>query len=195
MIFLKLFWVFTKIGIVNFGGGYAMLSLIQAEVVQRQGWLTAGEFTDIVAISQMTPGPIGINAATYIGYSAVVSAGYPPILGILGSTIATLSVVWLPFILMFFLSYLLLRYKNKPWIRSVFSTLRPTIIGLIASAALLLMTEDNFGNPNTSLGQFVASALLFTSAFVAVYRYRANPLLVLSCAAGLGILIYGLVLQ
>lgn len=194
MIFLKLFWVFTQIGIVNFGGGYAMLSLIQAEVVQHEGWLTAGEFTDIVAISQMTPGPIGINAATYVGYSAVVSAGYPPVLGVVGSLIATLSVLWLPFLLMMLLSYLLLRYKDKPWMRGIFSTLRPTIVGLIASAAILLMTEENFGSPNDPIGQFGVSCLLFGAAFLAVYRYKQNPLLILGCAAGVGVLVYGFIL-
>lgn len=194
MIFLQLFWVFTKIGIVNFGGGYAMLSLIQSEVVQQHGWLSASEFTDIVAISQMTPGPIGINAATYVGYSAVVSAGYPPAFGVLGSVIATLSVMWLPFVLMIFLSYLLLRYKDKPWMRGIFSALRPTIVGLIASAALLLMTRENFGDPRAFSGQFVVSTLLFVAAFVAVYRYKVSPLLVLGCAAVVGVMVYGFIL-
>lgn len=194
MIFLQLFWVFSKIGIVNFGGGYAMLSLIQAEVVQQHGWLSAGEFTDIVAISQMTPGPIGINAATYVGYSAVVGAGYPPALGVLGSLIATLSVLWLPFLLMVLLSVLLLRYKDRPWMRGIFAALRPTIVGLIASAAILLMTEENFGSPSEQIGQFAVSLVLLLTAFVAVYRYRANPLLVLGCGALVGLLVYGFVL-
>ena len=76
MIFLYLFYTFFKIGLFGFGGGYAMLSLIQGEVVTRYHWINAGEFTDIVAISQMTPGPIGINSATYVGYTAVLNAGY-----------------------------------------------------------------------------------------------------------------------
>lgn len=194
MIFWQLFWVFTRIGIVNFGGGYAMLSLIQTEVVQHEGWLTAQEFTDIVAISQMTPGPIGINAATYVGYSAVISAGYPPALGVLGSVIATLSVVWLPFVLMVALSYLLLRYKDRPWMKGIFAALRPAIVGLIASAAILLMTEENFGSPTTSLPQFFTSCLLFVIAFVAVYRYKQSPLLILGCSACVGMLLYGFVL-
>ena len=80
MIFFKLFLVFSKIGIVNFGGGYAMLSLIQDEVVRKEGWLSSGEFTDIVAVSQMTPGPLGINIATYVGYTSVLNDGYPRLL-------------------------------------------------------------------------------------------------------------------
>lgn len=191
MIFLKLFWTFSKIGIVNFGGGYPMLSLIQSEVVVREGWLTATEFTDIVAVSQMTPGPIGINAATYVGYASVVQAGYPPALGVVGSAIATLSIIWLPFLLMLLLSRMLLRYKDHPLLQSVFRTLRPAIIGLIAAAALLLMTQDNFGSPSDSPGQFVLSVLLFAGAFVGVYRYRQSPLVLIGLSALLGVLVYG----
>ena len=117
MIFFKLFLVFSKIGIVNFGGGYAMLSLIQDEVVRKEGWLSSGEFTDIVAVSQMTPGPLGINIATYVGYTSVLNDGYPPLMAILGSFIATLSVLWLPFLLMIGISRYLLRHKDSPFVR------------------------------------------------------------------------------
>lgn len=189
MIFLQIFWVFSRIGIVNFGGGYAMLSLIQREVVNHQGWLTATEFTDIVAVSQMTPGPIGINAATYIGYSAVVQAGYPPAMGVIGSVIATLSIIWLPFLLMLLLSRFLMKYKDHPRMRATFSALRPAIIGLIAAAALGLMTVENFGFPELSK-QFVASILLFGAAFVLAYRYKFNPLLLIGLSALVGIGLY-----
>ena len=100
MIFLQLFLVFSKIGIVGFGGGYAMLSLIQGEVVTKHHWLSSAEFTDIVAVSQMTPGPLGINMATYVGYTSVLNAGYSPSMAMLGSLLTTLSILWLPFILM-----------------------------------------------------------------------------------------------
>ena len=93
MLFLQLFYTFFKIGLFGFGGGYAMISLIQNEVVNRYGWLSSSEFTDIVAISQMTPGPIGINSATYVGYSAVVNAGYDFFWGVLGSISCTFAVV------------------------------------------------------------------------------------------------------
>ena len=93
MLFLQLFYTFFKIGLFGFGGGYAMLSMIQGEVVTRYGWLTPQEFTDIVAISQMTPGPIGINSATYVGYSTIVDAGYAPWIGVLGSATATFAVI------------------------------------------------------------------------------------------------------
>lgn len=104
MIFLQLFYTFFKIGLFGFGGGYAMISMIQGEVVTRHEWLSSTEFTDIIAISQMTPGPIGINSATYVGYSAVVNAGYSHVIGILGSVVATVSVVLPSFILMVLIS-------------------------------------------------------------------------------------------
>lgn len=113
MIFLQLFYVFSKIGIFNFGGGYAMLSLIQDEVVNKHHWMTINEFTDIVAISQSTPGPIGINCATYTGYTAVIHAGYPTWLAILGAILASLSVIWLPFLLMVSISKFLLKHKDR----------------------------------------------------------------------------------
>jgi len=193
MIFLKLFLVFSKIGIVNFGGGYAMLSLIQDEVVRKQGWVSSSEFTDMVAVSQMTPGPLGINIATYVGYTSVINEGYPPLLAILGSLLATLSVLWLPFILMIAISRYLLRHKDSPVVRSVFSGLRPTIVGLVAAAALVLMNAENFGAPREALVQFVASVALFAFAFVASYRFRANPLLLLALAGGFGMIFYSLV--
>nr|WP_314750547.1 chromate transporter [uncultured Porphyromonas sp.] len=193
MIFLKLFLVFSKIGIVNFGGGYAMLSLIQDEVVRKQGWVSSSEFTDMVAVSQMTPGPLGINIATYVGYTSVINEGYSPLLAILGSLLATLSVLWLPFILMIAISRYLLRHKDSPVVRSIFSGLRPAIVGLVAAAALVLMNAENFGAPREALVQFVASATLFALAFVASYRFKTNPLLLLALAGGFGMIFYSLV--
>ena len=193
MIFLKLFLVFSKIGIVNFGGGYAMLSLIQDEVVRKQGWASSSEFTDMVAVSQMTPGPLGINIATYVGYTSVINEGYSPLLAILGSLLATLSVLWLPFILMIAISRYLLRHKDSPVVRSIFSGLRPAIVGLVAAAALVLMNAENFGAPQEALVQFVASVTLFAVAFVASYRFKTNPLLLLALAGGFGMIFYSFV--
>lgn len=190
MIFLDLFLTFSKIGAVNFGGGYAMLSLIQAEVVTRHGWLTTQEFTDIVGISQMTPGPIGINAATYVGYSAVVAEGYPPAMGVLGALLASVSVIWVPLMLMLGVGYLLFKYRERPLMKSLFAALRPTIVGLIVAAALGLMTVDNFGSPSESPVHFLVSLVLFGAGFVAVHRFRQSPLLVLGVAALLGLVLF-----
>lgn len=107
MIWLQLLYVYLKIGIFGFGGGYAMLSLIQADVVDRYKWISLQEFTDIVAISQMTPGPIGINSATYIGYTAIHNAGYSPFMAVLGSCLTTFAVCLPSFILVLVISYFL----------------------------------------------------------------------------------------
>lgn len=190
MIFLKLFLIFSKIGIFNFGGGYAMISLIQNEVVTKEHWMTSQEFTDMIAVSQMTPGPIGINAATYAGFTAVQNAGYSYEWCIVGSVLASLSVVWLPFTLMLMISHYLIKNKESYVVKSVFGGLRPAIVGLIAAAALVLMTEENFGNPKTDLYQFVVSVVLFVAAFVATRFFKTNILLVLAAGALAGIICY-----
>lgn len=190
MIFLQLFLVFSKIGIVGFGGGYAMLSLIQDDVVNKHSWLSSAEFTDIVAVSQMTPGPLGINMATYVGYTSVVNAGYSTGLAMLGSLLATLSILWLPFILMIVVSRFLLKHKESPIIKSIFAGLRPTIIGLVAAAALVLMNAENFGAPRTALLQFVVSLILFALAFISVYRFKVSPLKILALAGIFGMVFY-----
>lgn len=189
MIFWDLFITFSKIGIVNFGGGYAMLSLIQAEVVEHHGWLSTQEFTDIVAVSQMTPGPIGINVATYVGYSAVVEAGYSPCVGVLGSVVTTCAVLWLPFIVMYFVSSLLLRYKEHPRLKGVFAVLRPVIVGLIAAAALGLMNEENFGSLHSSPLHFAFAVLMFALGFVLSYRYKYSPLVLIAVAGIVGLFV------
>lgn len=190
MIFLQLFLVFSKIGIVGFGGGYAMLSLIQDDVVNKHGWLSSAEFTDIVAVSQMTPGPLGINMATYVGYTSVVNAGYSTGLAMLGSLLATLSILWLPFILMIVVSRFLLKHKESPIIKSIFAGLRPTIVGLVAAAALVLMNAENFGAPRTALLQFVVSLVLFALAFISVYHFKVSPLKILALAGIFGMVFY-----
>ena len=171
MLYLQLFYTFFKIGLFGFGGGYAMLSLIQGEVVTRYGWLTAQEFTDIVAISQMTPGPIGINSATYVGYQATGS-------------------VWGSFILMLTISKFFLKYQHHPVVASVFAGLRPAVVGLLAAAALVLMTVDNFGSPTENTYQFVISCILFVVAFIATYRYKANPILLIIVCGLVGLAVY-----
>ena len=182
MLYLQLFYTFFKIGLFGFGGGYAMLSLIQGEVVTRYGWLTAQEFTDIVAISQMTPGPIGINSATYVGYQATGS--------VWGSIVATSAVVLPSFILMLTISKFFLKYQHHPVVASVFAGLRPAVVGLLAAAALVLMTVDNFGSPTENTYQFVISCLLFVVAFIATYRYKASPILLIIVCGLVGLAVY-----
>ena len=187
MIYLQLFYTFFKIGLFGFGGGYAMLSMIQGEVVTRYEWLTPQEFTDIVAISQMTPGPIGINSATYVGYTAVVNSGYSHLVGIAGSIIATLAVIFPSFILMLLISRFFLKYQKHPSVAAVFNGLRPGVVGLLAAAALVLMNGENFGNDSW---QVIVSILLFIGAFIASFRYKVNPILLIVICGILGYIIY-----
>lgn len=190
MIFLYLFLTFTKIGIFNFGGGYAMLSLIQDEVVHKHHWLTTAEFTDIVAISQSTPGPIGINSATYTGYTAVVNAGYPEWAGVFGAIIASLSIMWLPFILMICISNYLIKHKESRHVKSIFSTLRPAIVGLLAAASIMLMSKENFGSPTESTFVFIVSMAIFFFAFVGTRLFKIHPIIMILMCGIAGLLIY-----
>lgn len=190
MLYLQLFYTFFKIGLFGFGGGYAMLSMIQGEVVTRYGWLTAQEFTDIVAISQMTPGPIGINSATYVGYTSLINAGYSPWMGILGSITATLAVVLPSFILMLTISKFFLKYQKHPKVEAVFSGLRPAVVGLLASAALVLMNAENFSSPSQDAYSFIVSCLIFLVAFVGTRKYKLNPIgMIVACGIA-GLILY-----
>ena len=184
MIFLHLFTTFFIIGLFGFGGGYGMLSLIQGEVVHNWHWMTTSEFTDIVAISQMTPGPIGINSATYCGYTAVHNAGYGSAMAILGSFTATFALVLPSLILMILISKMFLKYMNSPIVQSVFSGLRPAVVGLLGAATLLLMTPDNFSTPKDSPWQFWISIALFAATFIGTKFMKINPIRMI-CYSGL----------
>jgi len=177
-MYLKLIWAYFKIGLFGFGGGYAMLSLIQSEVVD-SGWITSQMFTDIVAISQMTPGPIGINSATYIGYVVTGS--------VLGSIVATVTVVLPPFLLVLFASHFIARHKDSAFIKGAFMGLRPVVVGLIASAALLLMNSENFGAETT---QRLITIAICAASFCIVYFTRIHPILVIVLAGVAGLLIF-----
>ena len=182
MLYLQFFYTFFKIGLFGFGGGYAMLSMIQGEVVTRYGWLTSQEFTDIVAISQMTPGPIGINSATYVGFTATGS--------VWGSIIATLAVVLPSFILMLAISKFFLKYQKHPVVEAVFSGLRPAVVGLLASAALVLMNAENFSSPKEDMYSFIISCLIFLVAFVGTRKYKINPILMIVACGIAGLILY-----
>ena len=190
MIFWKLFYTFCKIGLFNFGGGYAMIALIQNEVVEKQGWMTMTEFTDIVATSQITPGPIGINVATYAGYTAVVNAGYDPFWGVAGAFLASFSVILLPFILMLLLSRYLLKYKDDKIVKTIMSLLKLAVIGLIAAAAVLLVNPETFGSWSESPLQLCVSIALFAAAFFASLKWKVSPILQIVIAGVVGVLVY-----
>jgi chromate transporter len=190
MIYLQLFIAFFKIGLFGFGGGYAMLSLIQGEVVTGHHWISTPQFTDIVAISQMTPGPIGINSATYVGYAAVSNAGFSTGMAILGSAMTTFAVVLPSFLLMIFVIKVFHKYHNHPVVGTMFSVLRPTVVGLIAAAALLLMTPENFSTPGESPWQFYISIFLFIATFFGTQVMHINPIRMICYCGFAGLLLY-----
>ena len=192
MVYLQLIWSYLKIGLFGFGGGYAMLSLIENEIVKHGGipaWGIDGQtFTDIVAISQMTPGPIGINSATYIGYAAPMQAGFNnPLWGILGSVVCTLVVVLPSFLLVAYTSHFISRHKDSVTIRGIFMGLRPVVIGLIASAALLLMNAENFGNEGSEIA---ISVVIAAFALAMVLFTKIHPILVILLSGLAGFIIY-----
>lgn len=189
MIYLKLIWGYLKIGLFGFGGGYAMLALIE-RIIVGSGWITEQMFTDIVAISQMTPGPIGINSATYIGYVAPAQSSpefASPLWGLLGSVVCTLVVVVPSFILTIYMSHLIHRHRESLIVKGIFAGLRPVVVGLIGSAALLLMNSANFGEETS---QIVTSVLICAGAFVGVYWLKIHPILIILLAGLAGYIIY-----
>ena len=174
MIYLQLFITYFKIGLFGFGGGYAMLSLIQNEVVSKHSWLTLQEFTDIIAISQMTPGPIGINSATYIGYTITNS--------VWGSVVATSAVCLPSFIIVLLIVHAYKKFRSNKYVDDVFKGIRPATAGLIAAAALLLMNRENFID--------YKSIIIFVVAFGATMFLKLHPVLMIILAAITGLIIY-----
>lgn len=173
MLYLQLFLTFFKIGLFGFGGGYAIAALIQDEVVNVNHWLSVAQFTDIMAISQATPGPIAINCATYVGYSATGS--------ILGSALATFAVILPSIIIVGLISVFYVKFKQNKYVESAITGLKPLLIGLLASAAILLCTKENFID--------IYSYIIFGITAVASVM-KANPIILLCLSGIVGILIY-----
>ncbi len=158
---------FLKVGLFGFGGGYAMLPLITDEVVNVKGWVSSAEFADMVALSQMTPGPVALNAATYLGYTVT---------GVVGSVIATFAVCLPPFIIMYTVCRFFMAMKDNSRVAGAMRLLRPAVVGLVLAAALLLMNRYNF----TDWKSFI----IFLIAFALTAFWRVHPILVL---VGVGI--------
>ncbi|MBQ3247600.1 MAG: chromate transporter [Alistipes sp.] len=177
MILLELFISYLKIGFFGFGGGYAMLSLIQNEVVVRHGWITAAQFTDIVAVSQITPGPIAINSATYIGYTVA---------GFWGSVVATVAVSLPSLTIMVLLTRFFFKLRNNRYVAGVVSAMTPVVLGMILSAALLLMFPASSEEASFIDGW---SWVLFGATLVGSWR-KVNPILMILLSAVAGIIIY-----
>ena len=182
MIFLELFFTFFMIGMFTIGGGYAMLSLIQNEVVTVHGWITDTTFTDIVAISQMTPGPIGINSATYVGYEVLAQSGASEYMCILGSFTATFAVVIPSFMIVLMLCKVYEKWKEHYMFKGIMAGLKPATLGLIGTAALSLATPENFIDWK--------SFVICIVAFIALYLKKVGPFTIIGLGALVGLLVY-----
>ncbi len=173
MIYLQLLYSYLKIGFFGFGGGYAMLSLIQNEVVVRNGWLTNAEFADIVAISQITPGPIAVNSATYVGYAVTGS--------VWGAVLATVAVCLPALTVMIVITRFYMKLRHNCYVVGALRGMQPMVIGMIAAAALLLVTPATFIDWK--------SWAIFGAALI-VSLLKVNPILLIIASGIAGFLIY-----
>lgn len=191
MIYLKLFLSFVKIGLFSFGGGYAMIPLIQKEVAA-QGWLHATALVDIIAIAEMTPGPIAVNAATYIGYRTA---------GLAGSIVATAGVSLPPILLIFIIASYFFKFRDQPVITTIFYGVRPAVTGLIITAAVFIAEIALFREKTVSLQALrsrpadffnLTESLIMLAVFIALLKFKLHPLLLIALAGLAGIVIWGL---
>jgi len=195
-LFLQLSWTFFVIGAFTFGGGYAMLSLIQNEVVVRHAWLSESAFTDIVAISQMTPGPIGINSATYVGYDVLYATTGSHFMGVCGSLAATIALMLPSFIIMLLIVRFYTRFRTSRLYGGTMAWLKPAVVGLIGAAAVILMVKVSWNGfvPAFSLvrDNFPdwKSWGLLAAAFAATKWGRVNPIVMILLAAVAGLILY-----
>ena len=179
MIYLQLFWAYLKIGIFGFGGGYAMLSMIEFEVVDHYGWMNIEEFSDMVALSQMTPGPVSINIATFIGYTVG---------GFWGSMVATAAIVMPSLLLLVFVLRFLFKNKENYIVKTTLSSMKPVIAGLIFVAALMMMNPETFAD--FGLHGSNISVIICAVTFAGVFWAKINPILLIIASGLVGYLVY-----
>ncbi|MBO4447137.1 MAG: chromate transporter [Bacteroidales bacterium] len=196
MLILELFLTFFYIGIFTFGGGYAIMSLIQSEVVVAKGWISESVFTDIAAISQMTPGPIGLNCSTYTGYEVLKNAGAGMVVSSLGSLAASVAIVLPSFLIMLAIVRFYARAHNTPIFKSVMTALKPAVAGLIGAAAFALMFRFNASADSVSISVFREnfpdwkSWVLFAAAFAVSYKFKNSTIKLLLAGGLAGLILY-----
>ena len=196
LLFGQLFMTFFLIGIFTFGGGYAMLSLIQTQVVVTHHWISESTFTNIVAISQMTPGPIGVNCATYAGYEVLTQAGASHAVAVLGSATATFALILPSFFIVLTMVRFYEKFMGSRLFEGVMDWIRPTVVGLIGAAAVILMVDTSWTGlmPHLSVvrDNFMdwRSWVLFGAALVAALRFKVNPIYIILAGGVAGLLLY-----
>ena len=175
MTCLELFWCFLKVGLFSFGGGYASMPLIQEQVVSSHGWLSMGEFTDLVTISQMTPGPIAINSATFVGIK---------IAGIPGALVSTIGCILPSCIIVMLIAKLYLKYRTVNMLQSVLNSLRPAVVAMIASAGISVLITAFWGSAEliSLAGTNWILVIIFAACVVLLRKFRMNPILVMVLA-------------
>lgn len=187
MIFAQLFYTFFIIGLFTFGGGYAMISLIQAQVVGEYGWISETQFTDIAAISQMTPGPIGINCATYVGYEVA---------GVAGSMVATLAIVLPSFLIILALAKCYTSVKSSPIFIGVMKGIKPAVVGLIGAAALVLAVNVSWEGMVPQIRLIESTLpdwrawLILALSFAGTMWAKISPIWMLIAAGVVGIVLF-----
>ena len=175
MIYLELFWSFLKIGLFSFGGGYAAMPLIQEQVVSSHNWLSMAEFTDLITISQMTPGPIAINSATFVGIK---------IAGIPGALVSTIGCILPSCIIVMLIAKLYLKYRTVNMLQSVLNSLRPAVVAMIASAGISVLITAFWGSAEliSLAGTNWILVIIFAACVVLLRKFRMNPILVMVLA-------------
>lgn len=171
-LLLQLFISFFKIGAFSFGGGYAMLPLLEKELVEKHGWIETADFINILAISEMSPGPIAINSATFLGYNVG---------GLLGAVIATFAVVLPSFIVISLIYKFMNKFKNSKYVNWTFRGIRPVVLGLIGAAAITV-GQTSFVD--------IKSVMIAVFLFYIVTFRKINPILGIILAGILGVVLY-----
>ena len=182
MIYLQLFWSFIQVGMFSIGGGYAAMPLIQSQVVAHYGWLTMSQFTDLITIAEMTPGPITVNSATFVGIQ---------IAGIPGAIVATFGCILPSCFIASLLAYIYYKYKTVDALQSVLSALRPAVVALIAAAGLSILQTVAFGGQAMALANVDWIGLaLFAAAFFVLRKWKPSPILVMLCCGAAGLVLH-----
>ena len=187
MIYIELLWSFFQIGLFSIGGGYAAMPLIQNQVVDVHPWLTMTQFADIMTIAEMTPGPIAINSATFVGIQV---AGIP------GAIIATVGCVLPSCVIVMTLAYIYYRFRGLKMVQGVLSGLRPAVVAMIASAGISLVVMSFYGErtlPADLSGINLISVIIFTVGFLILKKWKVNPIYVMMGAGVAGVLMYSIV--
>lgn len=184
MIYLELFWSFLQIGLFSIGGGYAAMPLIQNQVVDIHPWLTMTQFADIMTIAEMTPGPIAINSATFVGIQV---AGLP------GALVSTLGCVFPSCIIVMTLAYVYYRFRGLTVIQGILAGLRPAVIAMIASAGISLLIMAIYGQrtlPAHLVPLDVIALIIFSAAFLVLRKWKPNPIYIMAGSGILGVILY-----